>query len=100
MLKDRLKSIRLEKGLTQKEVAEKLNVSQVMYQKWEKGVRNPKEETIERLAKALEIEPDYLSGYTGDLSEIIEIIKMNNPTEQDKKEILNLINDYFYNKNL
>lgn len=97
MLKDRLKTVRIEKGLTQKDVAEKLNVSQVMYQTWEKGIRNPKEDTIKRLAKALEVEPEYLTGYTGDLTKINETIKENNPTELDKQIILDWIQAYFSN---
>lgn len=97
MLKDRLKTVRIEKGLTQKDVAEKLNVSQVIYQKWEKGIRNPKEDTIKRLAKALEVEPEYLTGYTGDLTKINETIKENNPTELDKQTILDWIQAYFSN---
>lgn len=36
---------RLDAGLTQKEVAEKLGVAQAQYARWENGGRNPKDET-------------------------------------------------------
>lgn len=98
MLKDRLKIIRLEKGLTMVEVAEKLGVSYPVYSQWERGKRTPKEETIQRLAKALEVNPDYLAGRTGDLDEIFNIIRENNPNDEDKKEIIKLLKEYFSNK--
>lgn len=100
MLKDRLKTIRLEKGLTMVQVAEKLGVSYPVYSQWERGKRTPKEDTIQRLAKALDVSPDYLVGRTGDLDEIFNIIRENNPSDEDKKEIMKLIKDYFTQKNI
>lgn len=98
MLKDRLKTIRLQKGLTMVQVAEKLGVSYPVYSQWERGKRTPKEETIQRLAEALEVTPDYLAGRTGDLDDIFNVIRENNPSEEDKKEIIKLIEEYFSNK--
>lgn len=98
MLKDRLKTIRLEKGLTMVQVAEKLGVSYPVYSQWERGKRTPKEETIQRLAKALDVTPDYLAGRTGDLDEIFNIIRENNPTENDKEIIATWLKDYFKNR--
>lgn len=94
MLKTRLKSARLKKGLTQKQVAEKLEISQAMYQKWEQGLRNPKQDTIKRLATALEVTPEYLSGE-------IYIINLEDyaPSEEDIKKINQLVANYFKNKN-
>lgn len=42
MLSDRLKILRLEAKLTQKEIATKLEVSQQSYSDWEKGKMKPK----------------------------------------------------------
>lgn len=98
MIKDRLKAIRLEKGLTQKQLAEMIGSSQPSYVQWEKGLRTPKEDTIQRLAKALEVTPDYLAGRTGDLDEIFNILRENNPTEDDKKAIASWLVSYFENK--
>ncbi|WEA13300.1 helix-turn-helix domain-containing protein [Lactococcus garvieae] len=94
MLKTRLKLARLKKGLTQKQVAEKLEISQAMYQKWEQGLRNPKQDTIKRLAIALEVSPEYLSGelYIINLEEY-------DPSEEDIKKINQLVANYFKNKN-
>ena len=51
MLKDNIKKARLDAGLTQLEVAEKLGVAQAQYARWESGGRNPKDETVEKLAE-------------------------------------------------
>lgn len=50
---ERIKKIRQEKGLSQKELGERISVSQQMIGQWENGKANPKIETIEKIAKAL-----------------------------------------------
>ena len=62
MLPERLKSLRLETKLTQKEIAEKLGVSQQSYALWENGKRNPK--NIQQLADFFSVSTDYLLGNT------------------------------------
>lgn len=49
-----IKKIRESKGLTQKEVAKAMGISQQAYSQYESGKRVPKSETIERIAKALD----------------------------------------------
>lgn len=51
---ERIKKIRQEKGLSQKELGEKLGVSQQMIGQWEAGKANPKIETKRKIADALE----------------------------------------------
>ena len=53
MLPERLKNLRKKAGLTQKEIAEKLQVGQNSYSNWEKGNRTPIQPTIEKLAEIL-----------------------------------------------
>lgn len=48
-----IKRSRSEKGITQKELAAALGVSYQMVQSWERGARNPKMETIQKIAAAL-----------------------------------------------
>lgn len=50
---ERIKKIRQEKGLSQKELGEKLGVSQQMIGQWETGKANPKIETKRKIADAL-----------------------------------------------
>lgn len=50
---ENLKLIRKKRGFTQKEIAERLGVSQPNYAQYENGKRKPKVETIRRIADAL-----------------------------------------------
>lgn len=59
---ERLKQLRLEKGLTQKEVADLVNVNRVTYTNWEKGNREPSFEKLFLLAEHLGTNIDYLLG--------------------------------------
>ena len=47
--------LRKEKGLTQKELADKLNVSDKAVSSWETGKNYPDIETLQRLAVVLEV---------------------------------------------
>ena len=58
-----LKNARLEKGLTQKEVAEKMGILQPAYARFESGRFQLSYEQVQELCKILEITPDILWGY-------------------------------------
>ena len=51
----RIKKYRLEKGLTQKELAERCGLFDSAIRRYESGRQNPKKETLEKIATALEI---------------------------------------------
>ena len=50
---DKLKEIRLEKGMTQIDVAIKVGVSMTSYINWEKRANNPSEENLQKLKEVL-----------------------------------------------
>lgn len=52
-----IRHFRKEKGLTQKELGELLGVSPQMIAQYERGVRNPKKETLQKIAAALNVSP-------------------------------------------
>lgn len=52
---ENLKRIMFEKSITQKDLAKKLNTTQSFISAYQTGVRNPKPETIEKIAKALKV---------------------------------------------
>lgn len=54
---EKIKRIRTEKGITQKELAKKLGTSPQNLAQYETGKRNPKSATIMRIAQALECSP-------------------------------------------
>ena len=64
MLPERLKILRSEAKLTQKEIAEKLNISQKGYSYWERGEREPNNDSLQKLANLFKVTTDYLLGNT------------------------------------
>lgn len=52
-----IKQARKQRNMSQKELAEKLGVSASMIGQYENDLRNPKLETIQRIATALEVDP-------------------------------------------
>ena len=73
MLSEKLKQIRKEKGISQEDLAEKLNVVRQTVSKWEKGFSVPDTEMLIRIAEALDTPVNEL------LSEIIEAADSGNP---------------------
>ncbi len=61
-----IKNLRENKDLTQKEVAEILNVSQTTYSRYENGKLNIPSTTLIRLSKFYNISVDYLLGIEKD----------------------------------
>lgn len=64
MFPERLKSLRLEAKLTQKKIADFFNTSPQSYAQWEKGLRKPTQESLEKLANYFNVSTDYLLGNT------------------------------------
>lgn len=64
MFPDRLKSLRKKAGLTQKEIAEKLNIKQQSYSRWENSTSKPSRKTLEILSNFFNVSTDYLLGNT------------------------------------
>ena len=60
--KDILKDLRMEKGLTQEELAKQINFSLSVVNKWENGKKNPSVDAIKVLAKFFNVSTDYLFG--------------------------------------
>ena len=61
-LGETIKSLRLEKGFTQPQLAEMVGVSKGMISVWENNINEPKASYIKALAQALEVSADYLLG--------------------------------------
>lgn len=61
-----IKSLRLEKNLSQQTVANYLGITQQAYANYERGVREPDHETLTKLADFFEVSIDYLLGRTDD----------------------------------
>ena len=58
----RLKELRKEKGVTQKEVADYIYCNTITYSRYERGLREPNIQTLRRLAEYFQVTIDYLIG--------------------------------------
>ena len=93
-VKDNIKKARLNVGLTQSEVAEKLGVAQAQYARWENGGRNPKDETVKKLAEIFGVTFDKLQGRNDGLDDIVDLLRIVALTDEQKLEIYFLIKKY------
>lgn len=66
VLSKRLKAMRMKRGLTQRQMATKLNISPSSIALYETGGRNPDPDMLRRLADFLGCSTDYLLGRTDD----------------------------------
>lgn len=108
MFTERLKSLRKEAGLTQKDVAEHLGIKQPTYAQWENGRTKPKGETLEKFANFFNVSTDYLLGNSDykttidqDIEEAIQrsVAYQGNPiSEDDKQAISDFLKNYFNEK--
>ena len=80
-MKNRIKEIRQEKKLSQKDLAKKLNISQQAISLYEKGDREPKLETWQKLADFFHVPKEYLMGLNND--RVTLTINDLNPAEKD-----------------
>lgn len=89
---NRIKEIRQEKKLSQKDLAKKLNISQQAISLYEKGDREPKIETWNKLAMFFQVPTSYLMGLSNDINGWDEWAKNTGySVEQIKNEIKRLI---------
>ena len=63
-LGEKIKSLRLEKDLTQTELAQELGVSKGIISIWENNINEPKATYIQRIALFFGVSADYLLGIT------------------------------------
>lgn len=109
MIIERLKKLRKEGKLTQKDIATFLNISQPAYQQFESGKKKMNLETMEKLADFFNVSTDYLLGKTDipdlDLEVNIDTAIDNSVaydgtpiTDNDREIIKDFLKEYFANK--
>lgn len=92
-----IKYWRKKRGLTQKQLGEKLGVSYQAICFYEKGKRNPKIENIKRIAEALEIPVSYIIKLETNELECLEefedkrALDSNVPKKMDRQELLKTV---------
>lgn len=85
-LADRLKNLRSENNLTQKQVAEKLSISYQQYQRWENSIKIPKIDNLTKLSRVFGVSISYLVCETDvrSLFELEEIFEELSESEQNQ----------------
>ena len=68
MLAERLKQLRAEKGMTQVQLAQMLDVSKGTIAMWETSKRKPSFEILSKLSDIFDRRMDYILGYSDDAS--------------------------------
>lgn len=101
---NRIKPLREEKGLYQKDLAKLLNVSVPAIAQYESGKRDMSTESLKKLAEHLEVSTDYLLGKSDirnpetNNNDLLDLAKVgftkenyNPPTEKQKEQIRTII---------
>lgn len=91
-LGNRLKSLRQEKGLTQKEVAKLIGTTDVSIGRYEMDARVPKADILNSLAKLYDVEIDYL--LTGKESKEYESALNNRDKKDIEKDLKKIMDDF------
>lgn len=92
---DRLREMRLQKGLTQEQLAQQIGVAKSTLTGYEKGNREPDVFKIKRILEVLEVDSDYLLGISR--NPVKEDITINQPkgytllNDESKKIVDNLV---------
>lgn len=94
MFSERFKALRLEKKLTQNELAMALGVSNKTISVYEKGTSSPTLETLEKIAAYFNVTIDYLIGYSDKPNPEVETISAElNLSEEAVTAIMLLTNN-------
>jgi phage repressor protein C with HTH and peptisase S24 domain len=87
-LAERLKSLRKEAGLTQKEIAVKLDILQEAYRRWENEKSNPTQDSLLKLAKVFNVSVSYLLGESNVRSANLIDEIMNDLNEERQHKVI------------
>lgn len=82
----KLKELRQEKGLTQKELATMVKLNQTAIGKYERGELEPNLDMLKQLADIFDVSVDYLLGREDDFG----VVKRESPADKDSEELLSL----------
>jgi transcriptional regulator with XRE-family HTH domain len=101
-----LKNLRVQRGMSQSDLARLLGVARTTVSSYENGSRNPDNETLIRIATCFQVSLDYLLGidisnidnssvYSEILKDIDKLLHSAPIALEKKKEIITEVRDYF-----
>ena len=88
-----IKEFRKKIGITQKELGQLVGMTYQQIAQYERGTRNPKKETIEKIAKALKIDPYSLYSFDIESEELAELINSKDRNEDKLLDNYRELND-------
>lgn len=94
MLKDRLKELRTEYQLLQKDVATYLNITSSAYGFYEQGKRIPDADTVKKLSEYFKVSTDYLLGESNIKESADKLVKNDTKNIQETTIALHSDHDY------
>ena len=75
---EKLKSLRKELKMTQKDIADQLGITYQAYSAWERGVKKPSREKVQQLEQILNVPKDYFTE--------VEIVRLYNTLSDEGKD--------------
>ncbi|EKY3963505.1 helix-turn-helix domain-containing protein [Listeria innocua] len=91
---ERIVQLRIKKSISQKELAQKINIDDSTMNKIEKGNRPIRDKELAKIADVLEVSTDYLLGRAkNNIADTIAAHIDSNASEEDIKEILAYIEE-------
>ena len=84
MIGDNIKKIRSEKGISQEELASRLNVVRQTLSKWERGISAPDSQMLIKIAEELGVTANELL-YEPNSEEAVTLVTENSTTENTRK---------------
>ena len=89
---ENLKAARKKSGMTQQEVADAIGVVQSAYKNYEQGNREPKGDTIVKIANLFHVTTDYLLGRNTDETSLLDTLAAEfNMSALEKKIVDNYL---------
>ncbi|MDD2402881.1 MAG: helix-turn-helix transcriptional regulator [Clostridia bacterium] len=97
ILGTRIRFLRESKGLTQEQIAEKMNCTRQKYARLERGLTDISYSSITRIAEILEIKTEDITSAVNNIEQKEHLFRKNgDQIEGDKFEFINQMIDTFY----
>lgn len=94
----RIKEMRTQKGLKREELANKVDTSSAIIGRYERNERTPSIDIAKKLADALDVSLDYLTGNTSvlvkDKKMLYRLELLHKIPEEDQKTILRVVDSF------
>lgn len=93
MIADRIKNLRISCGMTQSDLARKLNITRSSVNAWEMGISTPSTTYVVELSQLFHISTDYLLGLSSNVT-----LDVSHLTDKEIQLVYDLV-QYFRTKN-